>query len=66
MPGILTKVDGSLVFFTEDGEIIPIEPTDCNFLTVLGEVGLAETQKIMDRVHGGYAKVATSRQMEVR
>ena len=64
--GTLAKVDGALTFFAEGGEITTVEPADVNFLTVLGEVGLADTQRLMDVVvHGGYAAVCTSRQMEV-
>lgn len=64
-PGTLAKVDGELVFFGDNGAITPVEPSMINFLTVLGEVGLADTQRIMDViVHGGYAAVACSRQME--
>ena len=36
-----------------------------NFTTVLGEVAVADTQKIMDTIHGGAAFIATHRQMEV-
>jgi hypothetical protein len=38
-----------------------LEPTDCNFLTVLGECGLADTQQIMDRLRGGAAAIACTR-----
>jgi hypothetical protein len=61
--GILAKVDGELVFFSDDGAIITVEPSMINFLTVLGEVGISDTQRIMDlAVHGGYAAVACSRE----
>jgi hypothetical protein len=65
--GILAKVDGELVFFSDAGDITTVEPSVINFLTVLGEVGAAETQRIMDVVvHHGYAAVACSREQEVR
>ena len=64
-PGVLTKVNGALTFFSDAGNIITIEPADCTWLTVLGEVGIAETQRIMDRIHGGYAQVACRRLQEV-
>ncbi len=65
--GVLAKVDGELVFFGDNGDITTVEPSMCNFLTVLGEIGLADTQAIMDRMHGGYAAIACTRQnMEVR
>lgn len=65
-PGVLAKVNGELVFFGDDGDITVVEPADVNFLTVLGETGLSDTQRIMDVVvHGGYAAIACQRQMEV-
>jgi hypothetical protein len=65
--GVLAKVDGELVFFGDNGEITTVEPSMINFLTVLGEVGLSETARILDVVvHDGYAAVACSREQEVR
>ena len=66
--GILAKVDGELVFFSDDdATITTVEPSMINFLCVLGEVGAADTQRIMDViVHGGYATVACGRSQEVR
>jgi hypothetical protein len=65
--GILGKVDATIYFFAEDGEIVEYEPEMANFCTVLGRTDLADTQKIMDLVvHRGYAAVACSRAMEVR
>ena len=64
--GVLSKIDGEILFFSDAGDITTIEPDHCNYLTVLGEVGLSDTQQIMDRLHGGYASIACSRQMEVR
>jgi hypothetical protein len=63
--GTLAKVDGELVFFADTGDITTVEPSDINFLTVLGEVGLANARQVMDRIAGGAAKIATSRLMEV-
>ena len=57
--GTLAKVDGALMFFADSGEITTVEPADINFLVVLVEVGIADTQRVMDViVHGGYAAVA--------
>jgi hypothetical protein len=64
--GVLTKVHGTLVFLaTDSGAVTEIEPEHCAFLMPLGEVGLAETQALMDRLHGGAAWIATHRLMEV-
>jgi hypothetical protein len=64
--GVLARVDNALVFFGDDDTITTVEPADVNFLTVLGEVGIADTQRIMDVVmHGSYAAVACSRAQEV-
>jgi hypothetical protein len=63
--GVLAKVDGELVFFSDAGNIVTIEPQDCTFLTVLGECGLAQTAQVLDRLHGGYAAVACNRLQEV-
>jgi hypothetical protein len=64
--GVLAQVDQELVFFGHNGNIITVEPSMINFLTVLGETGIADTQRIIDRIHGGYAAIACSRQpMEV-
>jgi hypothetical protein len=64
--GALTKLDGTIYFFDAvAGTITEIEPEHTPFLTVLGEIGLADTQKIMDEIHGGAAWIATHRAMEV-
>jgi hypothetical protein len=64
--GSLAKVDGTIYFMdSTTGEITAIEPEHCTFLTVLGEIGLADTQALLDRLHGGYAAVACSRLQEV-
>ena len=59
--GVLAKVDGALVFFGDDDTMVTVEPSMINFLTVLGEVGLADTQALLDKMHGGYAKIACTR-----
>jgi hypothetical protein len=64
--GALTKVNGTIYFLSsETGDITEIEPEHCTFLTVLGEIGLADTQQIMDQLHGGAARIACSRLQEV-
>ena len=65
--GTLARVDGQLMFFSDAGDITTVEPADITFLTVLGEVGLADTQRVLDViVHGGYAAVACSREEGVQ
>ena len=64
--GTLAKVDGTIYFMASaNGDITAIEPEHCTFLTVLGEIGLADTQAIMDQLYGGAAWIATHRQQEV-
>jgi hypothetical protein len=64
--GALAKVDGTIYFMaSETGTITAIEPEHCTFLPVLGEIGLADTQAIMDHLHGGAARIACDRLQEV-
>ena len=63
--GILSRIDGALTFFADSGTITTVEPADCMWLTVLGEVGVAECQHLADVRHGGCAKIATTRRQEV-
>ena len=62
--GILTKVDGEILFFADEtGEITTVEPDMFTFLTVLGQVGLADAQKLADRRIAPMAAVACGRTM---
>jgi len=64
--GTLTKLSGEILFFNEvTGDIITIEPEDCVWLCVLGEVGLQEAQRLADARHGGAAWICTHRAQEV-
>ena len=64
--GTLAKVDSEILFFNDvTGAILTIEPEDCVWLCVLGEIGLADTQQLMDRLHGGAARIACTRLQEV-
>jgi hypothetical protein len=65
-PGILGKVDQVIYFFGADGDVTEYEPEMANFCTVLGRTDIADTQKIMDCLHGGAVGVCLSRQMEVQ
>jgi hypothetical protein len=60
--GTLTKLDGTIYFFDDEtGGMTEIEPEHTPFLTVLGEIGLADTQQIMDKIRGGAGCIACSR-----
>jgi hypothetical protein len=58
--GTLVKVDGQIWFVT-DADLVPFEVEMAPFTCVLGEIGLADTQQLLDRLHGGYAAVACTR-----
>jgi len=60
-PGALAKVDGTIYFFSDTGTMTEVEPEHCPWIAVLGQAAIAETQAIMDRMHGGAARICTSR-----
>jgi hypothetical protein len=60
--GALTKVNGTLFFVGDDGAVVEVEPSMVNFLTVLGEMTLADAQRIDDLMNGGPAGVACGRE----
>jgi|SoiMethySBSTD1v2_1073268.scaffolds.fasta_scaffold2075759_2 hypothetical protein len=65
--GVLAQVAGQILFMRhDDGALIDYVPALAERIVVLGECGLAETQALADRRHGGYAAVACSRLQEVR
>jgi hypothetical protein len=65
-PARLVQVDGVIYVVTDD-EVEPFEVEMAPFTCVLGEIGLSDTQEIMDKVvHGGYAKIACRREEGVR
>ena len=61
---LVQGADGRIYFLTDD-DLVVFEVAMAPFACVLGEVGLSDTQAIMDQIHGGAAAVCTSRQMEV-
>ena len=63
--GALVKVNGILTFVGDDGSVLEVEPSMCNFLTVLGACTLADRQHYDDLLRGGAPWLATHRQMEV-
>jgi hypothetical protein len=62
--GILGQHGAQVLFFAyETGTIV--EVTSYAGLTVLGQADVADTQQIMDRLHGGAAAIACDRLQEV-
>ena len=62
--GILGQHHDQVLFFSyDDGAIV--EVTSYAGLVVLAEAGLADTQQLLDTLHGGPAQVACSRLQEV-
>jgi len=59
--GALTKVNGTLYFVTDD-EVAEVEPADCTWLTVLGEMTLSDAQHIEDLMAGGAVAIACGRE----
>jgi hypothetical protein len=58
--GALAQVEGQILFFAWDsGAITPV--TSYAGLTVLGDMGLADTQRLMDALRGGLVALCTSR-----
>jgi hypothetical protein len=62
--GVFTMLDGVVVFMASETEELRIVERGMSW-QALGEVGLSDCQQLMDRLHGGYASVCTTRQMEV-
>ena len=52
--GALVKVNGILTFVGEDGSVLDVEPSMINFLTVLGQVAMADRRALPGTLlHGG-------------
>ena len=63
---LFQHVDGRLMFLDEATDrISTVEPDMVNFLTVLGRVDVANTQRLDDLAHGGAAAIACTRQHAV-
>ena len=64
LSGTLAQLeDGEVYFFhQESGDIRPVD--SWKGLVVLGEVGLANAQYILDEMHGSYATIACTRRQE--
>jgi hypothetical protein len=65
-PGAVVKQAGCLYFVSDSDEVIEVAISTLNFLTVLGQMQLADAQRIADLMHGGAAGVACSRAQEVQ
>jgi len=60
--GTLAQLNGTIYFLADDTEeLIAITPEHVPFLMPLGCVGLADTQALLDCMHGGAARICTSR-----
>ena len=59
--GTLVQGADGRIYFLADDDLVPFEVQMAPFTTVLGEVGLADTQQIMDQILGGAAGVACGR-----
>lgn len=58
--------DGRIMFLDEaTDQITVIGPEHMNFLVTLGEMGLANFQRLDDLANGGSAAIACARQQEV-
>ena len=66
--GILTQLEDNVLYFlaNDTAALTVITPAMCPFLMPLGEVGLAETQHMLDTIRGGAARICTMRAMETQ
>jgi hypothetical protein len=64
-PARIAQVFGRYYVFYEDGRIEDFVLEMMPFTVVLGDVALAETQAMWDRIAGGAAQIACTRRQEV-
>jgi hypothetical protein len=62
--GVFTMLDGVVVFMATETEELRVVERGMSW-TTCGEIGVCETQQIMDRMSGGAAWIATHRAQEV-
>lgn len=55
----------TLLFRTDTTLWAPVDDRAAS-LVLLGELGDAETQRVLDAVAGGYGRICTSRRMEIQ
>lgn len=64
--GVLGKVGDRILFLADDNlELSVIEPSDVNFLVVLGQVDICDSQAVQDKLRGGASRICTTRAQEV-
>jgi len=65
LPGVLTRPAEVVLFLEhESGAVVTVTDADMPHVVVLAEVAEAMSQYVSDMAAGGYAAIATSRQME--
>jgi hypothetical protein len=62
LPARLVKVDDAIYVVTDD-DVQPFDVEMAPFTCVLGECGIAQTQQLLDRMHGSYPAIACKRDM---
>lgn len=67
MPGYGLLTDDRRVLFADhEGHMTPLTDADTPRLVLLGDVGTAEEQALLDRLAGNAPTICTSRRMEIR
>lgn len=61
--GLLTD-DRRVLFADHDGHMTPLTDADAPRFIVLGDVGTAEEQTLLDRLAGGASRIACTRHSE--
>lgn len=64
-PATIAKVNDVLYVLYDDGRLEDFEVEMAPFTTILGDVTVAETQAMWDRVNGGAVRIACARLQEV-
>ena len=64
-PARIAKVQGTLYVIYDDGRLVDFDVEMAPFTVVLGDVAMAETQAMWDRIAGGAARIACDRLQEV-
>jgi hypothetical protein len=61
--GVLAQLDDGVIYFLNDvtDTLMVLEPQMCPWVTILGDVGLADLAVALDARRGGAAKIACTR-----